>query len=390
MANQYYWIDALAPLVFRSGKPFGSQSDTEDIVFPLPSSAAGLLRTTWAQQQDDFSGQFNASALQEIALQGLFLAQKNDDDNSGSLKLFAPKPADCLYLKNKKTDQIELVRLAPQDLAANCGCDLPHAGLQPVQMEKDIKGKPQGGKTFWALDDYFAWLNGENPTFKKVNENGVSLLTPDVRTHVAIDSQTQTGKDGLLFQTAAYDMANPRKAHHEGWENTRLGFVLASECVVKNDLVRFGGESRLSHFQTVTVPQNAFRQPEIKGKQIKLALLTPAIFAQGWLPKWLNPQDLTGNLPHTNLKVKLKAVAAERWLPVSGWDLAERKPKAMRKAVAAGSVYWFEVLDNPANLNEELGKLAYQSVCDDEQDKRDGFGICAVSEWTNDGHSKLK
>ncbi|SUO91269.1 type III-B CRISPR module-associated protein Cmr3 [Suttonella indologenes] len=36
----YYIIDALSPLVFRSGKPFGAQSDTDDIMFPLPSAAA--------------------------------------------------------------------------------------------------------------------------------------------------------------------------------------------------------------------------------------------------------------------------------------------------------------------------------------------------------------
>lgn len=40
-----YFLDALAPLVFRSGKPFGAQSDTDDIQFPLPSAAAGLVRT---------------------------------------------------------------------------------------------------------------------------------------------------------------------------------------------------------------------------------------------------------------------------------------------------------------------------------------------------------
>ena len=31
-----HFLDALAPLVFRSGKPFGAQSDTDDIQFPLP------------------------------------------------------------------------------------------------------------------------------------------------------------------------------------------------------------------------------------------------------------------------------------------------------------------------------------------------------------------
>ena len=46
-----YFLDALAPLVFRSGKPFGAQSDTDDIQFPLPSAAAGLVRTQIMRQK---------------------------------------------------------------------------------------------------------------------------------------------------------------------------------------------------------------------------------------------------------------------------------------------------------------------------------------------------
>lgn len=72
---QFYWIDALSPLVFRSGKPFGAQSDTEDIIFPLPSAAAGLIRTVWAQQQHGFDGHFNDEVLRQKSVNGLFLAK---------------------------------------------------------------------------------------------------------------------------------------------------------------------------------------------------------------------------------------------------------------------------------------------------------------------------
>lgn len=219
-----------------------------------------------------------------------------------------------------------------------------------------------------------------------MDKNGATLPAIEVRTHVAIDGETGTSQDGLLFQTAAYDFANPKKDHHTGWHDTQMGFVIASECVLQkdNDLVRFGGEGRLSYLQKVALPADTFRLPEINSRYIKLTLLTPAIFAQGWLPKWLNENDLIGELPHTSLKVKLKAAAVERWQPVSGWDLANHRPKPMRKAVAAGAVYWFEIEENQSiNIESELKKLAYQSACDDEQDKRDGFGIVAVSEWKN-------
>ena len=53
MQSQSYLIDSLAPLVFRSGRPFGSQVGQEDVNFPMPSSAAGLVRTQYLQQQGE-------------------------------------------------------------------------------------------------------------------------------------------------------------------------------------------------------------------------------------------------------------------------------------------------------------------------------------------------
>lgn len=77
-----------------------------------------------------------------------------------------------------------------------------------------IKKKSPSGKTFWALDDYLAWLNGENISFAQVDKNGATLPAIEVRTHVAIDGETGTSQDGLLFQTAAYDFANPKRPPH--------------------------------------------------------------------------------------------------------------------------------------------------------------------------------
>ena len=109
-----------------------------------------------------------------------------------------------------------------------------------------------------------------------------------------------------------------------------------------------------------------------------LTLLTPALFDKGWLPGWLDSQTLTGTLPHTNLQVKLRAAAIDRWLPVSGWDLQQHAPKAMRKAVSAGAVYWFEIQSgNPA----ELTQAQWQAFRDSEQDRRDGFGIGLIGPW---------
>lgn len=393
MNTKNYLIDALSPLVFRSGKPFGAQSDTDDIMFPLPTAAAGLVRTISAQQQDGFSGSYDRETLQKIAVNGLFLAQL---DVSGSLKnVFVPKPADVLYLKNKETDEVEIVRLSPKPFDKPCGSDLPD-DLLPVQMQIEDernKGKPQGGAAFWAWEDFANWQDGKNPNFQQIQQNGANTPPVEVRTHVGIDRDTQTSEDGKLFQTAAYDFANPTKkpkadepTFKRGWDETRYGFLIRTAENLQNDTVRFGGEGRLSRFQAAELPKdkNIFRLPEIQKINelggLKITLLSPAVFANGWKPDFLK-NGLIGELPNTKIQVKLRAAAIDRWLPVSGWDLDKHEPKPMRKAVAAGSVYWFEILENQTVSEIDLANIAFQSICCNEQDKLNGFGIAAVTHW---------
>ena len=118
---------------------------------------------------------------------------------------------------------------------------------------------------------------------------------------------------------------------------------------------------------------------DIQGqKGLRLTLCTPAIFAKGFLPAWLDEKTLIGTLPSTSISVRLRAAAIERWLPVSGWDLQQYAPKAMRKAVAAGAVYWFELLSENA---DGIEALAFSSISDHPQDQKDGFGIVNIAPW---------
>ncbi|MDO4879610.1 MAG: type III-B CRISPR module-associated Cmr3 family protein [Neisseria sp.] len=381
-----YFLDALAPLVFRSGKPFGAQSDTDDIQFPLPSAAAGLVRTQVMRQNGwNWEGETQgcrarlsdaqAAELREITVQGAFLAKQ---DVSDGLKILLPKPANALYLKNKETDKIELVRLAPQAFDGGTAADFPHAGLLPVQIQSPIKGKPQNGATYWDLADMLAWQNGEELVFEAVGRRGAQSLPIEARTHVGIDRKTLAAEDGRLFQTAAYDFAPPVKGHHQGWESYRYGFVVRTEADLRDEsVVRFGGEGRLSRLDKIS--DDIFKQPEnVNSNGFTLTLLTPALFAKGWLPGWLDGATLTGTLPKTALQVRLCAAAIDRWLPVSGWDLQQHTPKAMRKAVSAGAVYWFEIQSgNPA----ELAQAQWQAFSDKGQDRRDGFGIGLIGPW---------
>nr|UOP04600.1 type III-B CRISPR module-associated protein Cmr3 [Conchiformibius kuhniae] len=376
-----YWIDALSPLVFRSGKPFGAQSDTHDIAFPLPSAAAGLVRTCVMRQNGwhDLSNEQSAQ-LNRIAAHGLFLARQRAD---GETVLLLPKPADALYLRHPDTQETLLVRLSPRAADADCGSDLP-AGLLPVRMSAEhehLNGKPQSGAKYWCAEDFAKWQNGAALSFDTVKQNGANDLPTETRTHTAVDAQSGAAKDAQLFQTTAYDFSPAAKKRQEGggWQPHRYGFVIRTEQDLAEGLVCFGGEGRLSRLHALAQDAGAAFAAPSDAAGVRLTLLTPAIFKNGWLPGWLDEKTLCGTFPHTDVRVKLRAAALERWQPVSGWDLHRHQPKAMRKAVPAGSVYWLECETGGAAA---LADAVSKALSDHPQDRLDGFGIAALAAWT--------
>lgn len=367
-----YLIEGLAPLVFRSGKPFGAQAGADGAAFPPPSSLAGLLRTLSADQ----SGETFTDQLKAIATAGPLLAWR---DRGGKLTPLLPRPADALYLRDED-DLVQVLRLALGPLPAGCGCDLDER-LLPVQMERPLRGKPVAGPQYWPLDALESWLAGENLTFAKLQESGLSTLQAEERTHVALDDTTLASDAGRLFQTGGIDLAPLRV--DAGWAERDLVFLARTERLLDPTLATFGGERRLSRLRPAggwPCPAANLEEQIGSAAGLKLTLTTPAIFKAGHLPGWLDATSLTGSPPSCpDLKLRLRAAAVERWLPLSGWDLKENKARAMRKAVAAGSVYWFEIQEEaPAGF---LDKFWLTPISDHPQDRLDGFGLAIPAPW---------
>jgi CRISPR-associated protein Cmr3 len=63
---------------------------------------------------------------------------------------------------------------------------------------------------------------------------------------------------------------------------------------------------------------------------------------------------------------------------ISGWDFETRRPKASRRLVSAGSVYWLELHGEPDARVGWAREVWMQNVSDEDQDKRDGFGLAVV------------
>lgn len=97
------------------------------------------------------------------------------------------------------------------------------------------------------------------------------------------------------------------------------------------------------------------------------------------MPEALRLGKLVGEVPGSGLSVRLVSAVVGRWKPLSGWSYEKGRngPKALRRMVPAGSVYFFEVLKG----GEGIADLWLHSVCDCVQDGRDGFGLALWGFW---------
>jgi CRISPR-associated protein Cmr3 len=163
--------------------------------------------------------------------------------------------------------------------------------------------------------------------------------------------------------------------HKESKPNSMESLSLIVGCDdprFKAGLGFLGGERRVSFVEEASVGLPTFPGEEAyKGaRRLRVVLLTPAIFEEGWRPK---DGKLCG--------AEIVAAAVKRPEVISGWDMTANGgkggPKKSRRVVPAGSVYWVEVPEG-----EDAGAWAEKRwmtcISDAEQDRLDGFGLCAV------------
>lgn len=373
--HTWYHIEAAAPLVFRSGKPFGAGS-RDGANFPWPSAFAGLLRTQ-VMDARGWNPNDHQAELRKLAVAGPWLGRC---DAEGGIETWLPKPADAVRLLGKD-GKAHYRRLAPRPLPAGTGCDLP-GGLLPLSFAEKHQGKPQPEPGWWPLPKLLHWMQG-NDVPCDAPDRASAPWQVETRTHVAIDRRSFASADGKLFQTEGLDFSPTVHRHngaHQGWNQDRWLLIGRGPQGIDAGAVTFGGERRLSwlapHPAPLLVAPAGWAGKLAQG--FALTLATPALFARGWRPGWLDDR-LEGEVPGIpGLRVRLCAAAVERWQGISGWDLAAWKPRATRKAVAAGATYWFELLQGG---EPHLSQLWLAALCDDEQDRRDGFGICLPRPW---------
>jgi len=366
-------------VIAKDGRPFGSgqANRMRSVEWLYPSVLAGSFRTMLGKEISNGFDADTVDILKSIKVKGPLL-RYNDE-------LYFPAPKDIVMDESRR-----FYVKRPCVLAEGEGCDLPLSGLLPTMLldspEEDFK--PIGGPAFWSGSNMVQWLsepNGESfglPRSFEPEDGFLESIEHEIRTHIKIDSThgTVDPNEGLLFLSDG--LVFPE------------GFSIAASVDFPKDLsfesVRslhpLGGERRLSLWKSVDspdlwkCPDKVRRVLEDNPEYIRMCLATPAIFERGWLPGWIDQTTLSGTIPGTSLDVELKGACVERWKPVSGWGLEAGKvgPKPIRRMVPAGSIYFFRVLKGDS---QQLKECWLESVCDNEQDRRDGFGLALWGIW---------
>ena len=344
-------IDALDTLFFRDGKPFtGGEEAWANMLFPpLPSVLYGALHSAFLAEQ--IRRWKKATAIKTLTIKAVAL-QKDD----GSL-LF-PAPLDYVKRKGKKDNNGKGLLLQEwlPSIISSCSVN------KLLSNDLDIVVEPleQGLLDSHALSAYLQ--NKQDDIRYEVLSQ---YVVPEPKTGIQRNNVSHAAQDQMLYRIEMKRSLLSLFVEYEGLSLPNRG------------MLRLGGESKAAAYK----PSSAGLPPKptLTGKRFKLYFATPAIFKQGWRPNWLKQMnETTFQGRYEQLELRLVTAIIGKPLFVGGFDMEQRRPKPMRKAVPAGSVYIFELLQGTIQEAVDLfhGKTISDSgeISTVSSDQKQGFG----------------
>jgi CRISPR-associated protein Cmr3 len=307
-------------------------------------------------------------------VRGPILVELGED---GQIQRYFPAPADALLVEEKDSQKIMRHALMPLTLPDGASTDL--AGLALVGTEKHIKAKPFGSAPrYWSWDSLQAWLEHAEAGIVDPKALGLPDMVREHRTHVSINPKLQASQEGALFQTSGLEFVRVKQNGEQRLkEAIPLALAVETDAVLAAGVDFLGGERRVVCWQSAQeilppCPERVRKTIELQ-KCCRLVLATPASFTGGHLPG--------GYLQ--GLGAAARAVAVPRYQTISGWDYARPRggePKPTRRLAPAGSVYFLD-LKGVGDISKFMDGVWLQAVSDDEQARRDGFGLALLGTW---------
>lgn len=367
--------DGLACRDGRGWTPIGA-GRAHALDWPWPSTILGALRTAWgrsveAREKRTFGEGDWKERTKGVRL-GRLLVLRSRRGEAGWTRVW-PRPADATAFEGDRT----LVRLDPKPP------ELPTLGRDDDAAREALwrplltdPRKPVALPPWWPEAALVGWLAGE-----RIDRAKLTLVPPArrVQSHVGIRADTLTAEQGRLFSEDVLETLD-----REGeWA---IGAELELREGAPGPFLTLGADKRLA---TVTSPldEGLFAPPQAlldafrKGsKGLRLVCVTPCRFEGGWLPDGFEAHgnEYRGRLAAVEGELVLRAALVGRPLAVSGWDLAERRPKPTDRMVPPGSVFFFARADGQA-FGEAEAKALWLAPIGGRSEE--GFGRVVPGIW---------
>ena len=347
-------------LFFRDGKPFTMGDDTwaSGNIIPTPSVIYGALKAAYYSVYPDELEKVSADndpASENITIEGIYFRFENSN--------FFPLPVDYIYKKNKsarekrkeKKDKKYQVELLNEPVHKN----LSSANRFKLSIsDEEVETFDNGLITELDLRNYLENL-GSARDIKTIKLE--DLIEREPKVGIGRENTTHATAEGKLYRVG---MMRFKKLNLGIKTKENLQEILGLKT-------KLGGEGKIVEIAEDT-KEFEIEEVDFSGEisKIKLYLSTPAIFENGWLPKWIDKRTFEGE--YKGIKLKLFSAFIGKPQYVGGFDMAKRRPKPMKKAVPAGSVYYFEVLEG--NKEELINTFHGKSISELDTNKQ-GFGI---------------
>ncbi|MGC9101202.1 MAG: type III-B CRISPR module-associated protein Cmr3 [Caldisericum sp.] len=362
----FYKIKPLDTLFFRDGRPFsmGAETWANPVFPPYPSTVYGAIRTWLIFEWGDLE-KFKKGELKE---------ELGTLENKGSLKikgpllaledtLYFPVPKDLLKEKGKKDKNLYDIDLVNK----------PEIFISDYNLAKCLVNKSdtelEEADEFLNRDRLKNYLEGKK--IIRYTEKD-ELFTKELKTGIKRSRKTLSTEEGYLYRIPMI------KLYKKDKEASLYVEIEGLNNYPEKGLIQLGGEGKTAQIEKI---QNSLLESlqninfKFENRRFKIYLATPAIFKKGWLPDWIDESSFEGEF--NGIKLKLIACAIGKFVLIGGWDLARKKPKPMYKAVPAGSVYYFEILDN--STPDKIKDAFYLKNISDINSE-EGFGLSLVGE----------
>lgn len=373
------FMEPLDVWLFRDGRPFtaGADHHASSVFPPSPRTLYGALRTKLlfdavergegrlADQGFVERTVGRPDDLDRLTVRGPLLGRRN---GRGRVERYFPAPLDLARIDPLDEETALWQLLAP-------GADVPGLVTDAVLAVPwaFTTGRPAPAEGDWLPeDDFFATLLGEARRSTPASD----LYDTERRSGIELDA----GAEGIrprrvVREGRLYTVAFVRPAHDVGLCLDVEGF----DGLGETGLLGLGGEGRASCYETMPAAmpdRSTVRERIAQAGRLKLVLVTPALFAGGWLPSWIDSASraTTGDVAG----LRLVAAAVGRPRPIGGFDVRAGHPRPTRLAAPAGSVYWFEETERGA-AGRAFDALDGEGVSDEAATI--GFGLCYLGVW---------